>query len=233
MSFIENMLRKAGFLTGNEPPVAPPPVAAPTTATADAQLPTVDPAPPTAATPVAPVPPKPVTRIVGLEALVAERSARAGARDIVDQAGLRLPMAQILALAGTPAWTVDRALAVLRDPSDGGRDRLVQAMAADGVPADNVLKDALARDLILDRYERDVVARVAGLQGDLAEEARHLETERVAIEARLVKVRDEQLDLARALDAWRAEKSRTESGWAEVVETLLPGGGSAITDNAG
>jgi hypothetical protein len=201
MSFIARMLRKAGLL--NEIAVAPP------------SVPTV---------PEAPA----ATRIVTLQALVASAASRP-ARDLPDLAGLRVPLEQVLEPAGNPAWTVDRALSVLRAHAGDAPASLARALAAEQVSSDEVLKDALRRDELLDRYEREVVANVERLQLSLLEEARQLEAELAVVAARLASLREGQAGLGHALDAWIEEKSRIEHGWAEVVEALLPGVGGEIT----
>jgi len=123
-------------------------------------------------------------------------------------------------------WTIDKAAAFVRDPERAAKGRAEQRraiqaqLAIEQVPAEDVVKDATARDAAVDAYETFLRARVAELVDGLDEEAQRLTDERRAIEARLQEIGGERQAIRDTFRTWCRGKREREQAWAEALTCL-------------
>jgi len=228
-SFLSNLMEKIGLLSPDEPSEA---VVLEIVAEETGQP--VEPAPGTAPA-TAEAPTRPQNRRMTLKqllstsvALDAHAQEAALARDV----GLDVAWKTIFETAGITVpkhgWTVERALGLLRKVGATGatpveaRKALEEAMVADGADVREVARDAVAKDEILDVYERELDANVSQYLSELGGEIEELEAKITDLRSRIAEIEEERAGTTRRLTAWKSEKRHLEQQWAKVLHILAP-----------
>jgi hypothetical protein len=110
-------------------------------------------------------------------------------------------------------------------PSDVKRKSILVALDAAGVPVDEVVRDAVARDRALDTYERVLEQHLEEVRAAKAAESQRLEDEVAQRVAELRGRIDENTrQVSRELEelqAWRVRKQREETKIAEAVSHFV------------
>ena len=150
------------------------------------------------------------------------------ARDV----GLDVAWKTIFETAGiaVPAhgWTVERSLSLIRKVAAAGmgpveaRKALEEALAADGADVKDVARDAVAKDEVLDVYERELDTHVGRYLDELGGEIEELEARITDLRGRIAEIDDERAGTTRRLTAWKSEKRHLEQQWAKVLHILAP-----------
>lgn len=182
--------------------------------------------PKTASTPT-----KVVTRVVSLAELESEVATAGGALQARQRAEMTRDFKGICAAAGVPepkhGWTIERLEHELRQPAIAALDRpsaqaaILEALRSAGVPVEDVVRDAVARDQALDAYASE-------LRGQLAKRGR-ARTERraeIAQEIERLTAESEQLEKSHAGErehwlAWWTLKHENEVAMAWALGHLL------------
>ncbi len=174
---------------------------------------------------------KVVTRVLTLAELESEVAVAGGALQARERAELTNDFMGICTAAGVlepkHGWTIERLEHELRQPTFAGLQRaaaqaaILESLRAAGVPVEDVVRDAVARDQAVDAY-------AAGIREQLARRGRARGERRAAIAqeiARLTAERD-QLETAHAAErerwrAWWALKHENEVAMAWALSHLL------------
>lgn len=197
-----------------------------------AGLVTVDvPVSPTAAGTATPAPLQ--RRSVSMAELLAE-AQRAGAHAAphlsAPAARFAVDVSEVLAQAALTVpphgWTADRAAellageALVQSDREARRQGLSAALAAAEAPAEDLLRDAGARDRAIDVYAEILGRKVREERARLADAAEAAEGRRRAAEAELERLSAERRAVDAAYRAFVRAKRLRERAWAEVVALL-------------
>jgi len=110
-------------------------------------------------------------------------------------------------------------------PSDVKRKSILVALDAAGVPVDEVIRDAVARDRALDTYERVLEQQIEDIRAAKAAENQRLEDEVAQRVAELrARIDENTRQVGRELEelqAWRVRKQREETTIAEAVSHFV------------
>lgn len=171
-------------------------------------------------------------RSISLPELLAEdRTARAEREAALQSAaaGLTADVAQVYAAADVVdpphGWTVDRAVEFAGERAAAGREEQRRALqvqlAIEQIPAEDLFRDAQARDRAIDAYEKFLKAKVAELRLDLDREDARLKRELEDLQGKIDRVDERRAVLNRTWDGWRQEKRTRERSWVEALTLLL------------
>ncbi len=148
--------------------------------------------------------------------------------------GLTVDLDAVLAAAGVTepehGWTVDRAADFVFDPErvhagdTEQRRALTVQLAIERVPAEDIFRDAHARDDAADAYETFLRARVAELRIDVREQRDRLDRELNELQQRLERLDGESEAIEAALQDWLRKKRERERRWASTLQLLTPPG---------
>ncbi len=171
------------------------------------------------------------TRIVSLQELAIEiRSVEV--RALADSpAELATPFAKIFEAAGISSkpgdWTTERLKTVIQAETEKKKSRgevqkaILDLLNSEGVSADIIVKDAIARDQALDAYE-------ARVNQKLRERTQAVNKRLMEIEAQIKALRDESARISANLEAdeirwreWKKEKRAQEHELASVAGYLV------------
>ena len=228
-SFLTNLMEKVGLLSPDEPSAEAVvlEIVAEETGVPVAPTPVVLPEPET--------PTRPLSKRMTLkELLVGTVSADAHAQEaaLAKDVGLDVAWKTIFETAGITVpkhgWTVERALGFLRKVSASGispveaRKALEEALVADGADVREVARDAVAKDEILDVYERELDTNVSQYLAELGGEIEEMEARITDLRSRIAEVEEERAGTTRRLTAWKSEKRHLEQQWAKVLHILAP-----------
>jgi len=179
----------------------------------------------------APAPPRPHTRTLELSDLMSQMRAE-GARVLsADVDELMAPSARLFEAAGlsrpSSGWTVERLEEELaRGPYAGltreaAQAALAERLAEAGASAEEVVRDAVERDRLLDRFED-------ALRGKLAERRDARERRVMEIDAELLRLGEEKARLEEEDKAdeerfteWHHDKTAYEKAMARAVGFLI------------
>ncbi len=180
------------------------------------------------------------TRSVTLAELSTEIRAEE-VRALADQpAELSIPFAKIFETAGIKAgaqnWTVEKLAGMLRSenlkdqPRQAAQKKVLEALRAENIAPEEIVKDAMARDKVLDSFEIYV--------GKKMEERRAAFERRSAeVEESLKKLEGERSELERKRKAdeerwteWRRQKRAQEQDMAWAISHLIDGPVISISD---
>jgi DNA repair exonuclease SbcCD ATPase subunit len=218
-SFLSNLLEKAGVLSTEEPGEAVVLEIVEEQAAEEA--------------PTEPV--KPTIRRLSLKGLLegtidADASAQEAA--LAKDVGLDVAWKTIFETAGVVVpphgWTVERALALIRKSTSQGmtpmeaRRALEEALAVERVDVREVARDAVAKDEVLDLYEKELEANVTEELEELGAEIEELEARISGLRTRIGEIEEERASLTRRLTAWKSEKRHLEQQWAKVLHIVAP-----------
>ena len=174
----------------------------------------------------------PVAALKRVEEVAPEPAAVLPA-DVAVKGGASIAEVYEAARIVTPAhgYTVFKVAEMLQSehirtlPPDVKRKSILVALDAAGVPVDDVVADAVARDRALDTYERVLEQHLEEVRAAKAAENEAIETEmarvmddlRRRIDANTQEVSREQEEL----QAWRVRKQREETTIAEAVAPFV------------
>jgi len=183
----------------------------------------------------APSPEAPPTRSLTLAELMSEavdQDAPHREATLARDMGLDVAWKTIFDTAGitTPdhGWTVERSLSFIRKAQSKGmtpvqvRRSLEQALVTDGADIREVARDAVAKDEVLDLYERELENTVGGALEEIATEIRALESKIDNLRQRISDLEEERAGTLRRLTAWKSEKHHLEQQWAKVLQVIAP-----------
>lgn len=178
----------------------------------------------------------PKVRRLTLKQLMAEsvsRDAESREAELARSMGLDVAWKTIFEHAGLKVpehgWTVEKALAFIRKASSKGltpvqvRVSLEQALVTDGAGIREIARDAVAKDEILDVYERELETSVGAYLDELALDVEHLERQIDELRERISDIEEERASTTRRLTAWKSEKRHLEQQWAKVLHVIAPG----------
>ena len=152
--------------------------------------------------------------------------------DLARSMGLDVALKTIFETAGLEVpehgWTVDKALSFIRKATSKGmtpvqvRASLEQAIVQDGGDIREVARDAVAKDEVLDVYERELESHVGAYLDKLAGEVEDLEHQIDALRERISDIEEQRAGTTRRLTAWKSEKRHLEQQWAKVLHAIAP-----------
>ncbi len=171
------------------------------------------------------------TRIVTLQELTIEiKSAEVQA--LADSpVELAIPFEKIFEAAGIPSdpeeWTIDRLKRVVSGesfkdkPLEEARKSVLGMLKAEGVPAEQIVKDAMARDHALDSFE-------ASMSQKMLERTNTFKKRLLEIESQINDLREESAHLNENLKAdeeqwreWRKSKRARERELASIASYIV------------
>ncbi len=157
------------------------------------------------------VPARIQTRSVTLAELCTEVRAEE-VRALADQpAELSIPFAQIFETAGVKAephgWTIERLIEMLRSvdfknqPKESVQKKVLEVLHSENVATEVIVKDAMARDRVLDSFEVHV--------------RKKMEDRRAALERRAAEIEETLKNLQEERSELDRKKKTDEEKWAE------------------
>jgi hypothetical protein len=181
------------------------------------------------------------TRSVTLAELCTEIRAEE-VRALADQpAELSIPFAKIFETAGIKTsahgWTVEKLGEMLRSeefkgqPKESAQNKILEALRAENIAPEEIVKDAMARDKVLDSFEVYVRKK-------MEERRAALERKAAEVEENLKKLEAERSELDRKRKAdeerwteWRRQKRAQELDMATALSHIIDRSVISITED--
>ena len=180
------------------------------------------------------------TRVVTLSELATEIKAEEVRALAAQPAELSIPVEKIFETAGikpeTQAWTVEKLKDVLRSPSfqnqprEVAQKKILEMLRAENVPTEEIVKDAIARDKVLDSFEVYARKKVEERRVALERRAAEIDESMKKLKAERSEIEQNRKSDEERWTQWRRQKKAREEDMAWAVGHLIDRSVISISD---